>query len=136
MHLTQLVGYLGRDPETTITPGGAQVTKFSVAVTEKWKDRDGKQQERVEWYNIETWGKLAEICADYLHKGAQIYLRGKNKTSTWDKDGEKRYSTVVRADDVEFLKTDPNLQSRGSKKPADGKLDEPAQEEFEDDIPF
>lgn len=135
MQSIQLIGYLGKDPETKYITNGTAVTKFSVAVTERWKSRDGEKQERVEWFNVETWGKLAEICGEYLHKGAQIYLKGKNQTSTWDKDGETRYSTVVRADEVEFLKTDRDRNS-APKQPANGKLDEPAQEEFDEDIPF
>lgn len=136
MQLVQLIGYLGRDPETKYTKNGNTVTSFSVAVGETWKDRSGDKQERTEWFNIESWGKLAEICETYLHKGAQVYIRGKNVTSEWEDDaGKTRYTTRVRADDVQFLKTDRDYK-KAPAQTANGKLEDPTPEDFEDDIPF
>ena len=94
-----LVGNLGKDPETRFTPSGIKVTKFSIATTDKWKDKStGEKRERTEWHRIEAWRRLAEICEDYLHKGSQVYVEGKLQTDTWeDKDGMKRYTTKIVA---------------------------------------
>ena len=99
-----LVGNLGRDAEIRYTPGGAAVSKFSLATTEKWTDKSGSQQERTEWHNIDLWGKQAETLNDYLRKGKQVYIEGRLQTDEYtDKDGVKRKSTRVRCDRVVLL---------------------------------
>jgi len=106
-----LVGNLGKDPETRFTPSGIKVTKFSIATTDKWKDKStGEKRERTEWHRIEAWRRLAEICEDYLHKGSQVYVEGKLQTDTWeDKDGMKRYTTKIVAREMQMLgKRDKN----------------------------
>ena len=83
-----LIGHLGRDPETRSLEGGKSVTNFSLAVTER-KGQDA------EWFNIVAWEKLADICQEYLHKGSQVYVEGRQKTESWEKDGEKKYKQTI-----------------------------------------
>ena len=99
-----LVGNLGRDAELRYTPGGAAVSKFSLATTEVWTDKSGQRQERTEWHNIDLWGKQAESLNEYLRKGKQIYIEGRLQTDEYtDKEGTKRKSTRVRCDKVVLL---------------------------------
>ena len=100
-----IIGRLGNDPEVRYTPSGAAVAKFSVATSEEWKDKTtGEKKERTEWHRITAWGKLGEICGEYLAKGRQVYVEGRLQTSSYDdKDGVKRYSTEIVASDVQFL---------------------------------
>ena len=99
-----LVGNLGRDPEMKYTAGGTALCKFSLATSEVFNDREGNQQERTEWHNIVAWGKLAEICGQYLSKGRQVYVEGSLRTRSWeDQTGNKRYTTEINAREVQFL---------------------------------
>ncbi len=99
-----LVGNLGRDAELRYTPGGAAVSKFSLATTEVWNDKQGQRQERTEWHNIDLWGKQAESLNEYLRKGKQVYIEGRLQTDEYtDKEGAKRKSTKVRCDRVVLL---------------------------------
>src|SRR4051812_25033331 len=99
-----LVGRLGQNPEVRYTPSGAAVTNFSVATNESWTDKQGAKQERTEWHRIVVWGKLAELCAQYLSKGRQAYVEGRLQTRQWqDKDGQTKYTTEVQAQTVQFL---------------------------------
>jgi single-strand DNA-binding protein len=130
-----LIGNLGMDPDTSYLPSGAAVTKFSIAVTETWKDKTtGEQKESTEWIDIEAWGGVAEACAKYLQKGSPVYVEGRWRTDKWqDKEtGQNRYRTKVRADQVQFLS---NKQERGPSAPPRDSSDT-QQKEFDDDIPF
>ncbi|PLY05466.1 MAG: single-stranded DNA-binding protein [Desulfuromonas sp.] len=99
-----LVGNLGKDPELRYTPSGVAVVTFSIATSERFKGRDGQQQERTEWHNIVAWRGLAEICGKYLHKGRQVYIEGKIQTRSYDdRDGNKRYITEIVADNMQML---------------------------------
>lgn len=99
-----LIGNLGADPELRYTPGGTQVATFSIATSERWKGQDGKAQEATEWHRIVAWGKLAEICGQYLRKGSRIYLEGKLQTRKWqDREGTERFITEVVARDMKML---------------------------------
>jgi single-strand DNA-binding protein len=99
-----LVGNLGRDPELRYTAGGQPVASFSVATNERWNDREGKTQERTEWHRIVVWGKQGENCANYLQKGRTVYIEGRLQTREWeDKEGQKRQTTEVVAQTVQFL---------------------------------
>lgn len=98
-----LVGRLGRDPEVKYTPGGVAVCKFSVATDEQWKDKDGQRQTRTEWHHIVAWNKLAEICGQYLTKGKQVYLEGQIRSREWEKDGIKRTSFEIIAQQMTML---------------------------------
>ena len=99
-----LVGNLGRDPELRYTQTGNAVVNFTLATNEKWSDKDGNKQERVEWHRIVVWGKTAENCAQYLQKGSCAYIEGRLQTREWeDKDGNKRTTIEVNALTVQFL---------------------------------
>ena len=99
-----LVGNLGRDPELRYTANGQPVCTFSLATTENWMSREGKREERTEWHRIVVWGKAAENCANYLAKGRQVYLEGRIQTNEWeDKEGQKRKTTEINAQTVQFL---------------------------------
>lgn len=99
-----LIGNLGADPELKYTAAGTAVCKFRIATSETFKDRDGNQQERTEWHRITAWGKLAEICGQYLSKGRQVYVEGSLRTNMWeDQQGNKRYTTEIVVRDVQFL---------------------------------
>ncbi len=100
-----LVGRLGKDPEIRSTPGGNTVAKFTVATDEKFTDREGNKQERTEWHNIAAWGKLGEICGQYLRKGKLVYLEGSIRTESWDdkESGQKKYRTEIVANTMKML---------------------------------
>src|SRR5579885_1962817 len=99
-----LVGRLGQNPEVRYTPSGAAVANFSVATNESWTDKSGQKQERTEWHKVVVWGKLAELCSQYLTKGRQVYLEGRLQTRQWqDKDGQTKYTTEIQAQTVQFL---------------------------------
>ncbi len=99
-----LVGNLGKDPELRYTPSGAAVATFSLATSERYKDKSGQMQEKTEWHNIVVWRNLAEICGKYLHKGKQIYIEGRIQTRSYDdRDGNKRYMTEIVADQMQML---------------------------------
>jgi len=99
-----IVGNLGKDPELRHTPQGQAVANFPVATSENWVDKSGQKQERTEWHRVVVWGKLAELCGKYLSKGRKAYVEGRLQTRAWDdKDGQKRYTTEVIANTVQFL---------------------------------
>jgi len=99
-----LIGHLGSDPEVRFTPGGQAVANFNIATNESWKDKNGQDQDRTEWHRIVVWGKLAELCKEYLSKGRQVYVEGRLQTREWsDKEGVKRYTTEVIATTIQFL---------------------------------
>ncbi len=100
-----LVGRLGKDPEIRSTPNGTSVAKFTVATDEKFTDRSGEKQERTEWHNIVAWGKLGEICGQYLRKGKLVYIEGSIRTDSWDdkETGVKKYRTEIIANTMKML---------------------------------
>jgi single-strand DNA-binding protein len=100
-----IVGTLGKDPETRYMPSGSAVTNMRLATNEQWKDKQtGEQQERTEWHSIAMFGRLAEIAAEYLRKGSQVYIEGKLRTRKWqDKEGKDRYTTEIVADEMQML---------------------------------
>jgi single-strand DNA-binding protein len=100
-----LVGRLGKDPEIRSTPQGTSVVRFTVATDERFTDRAGEKQERTEWHNITAWGKLAEICGQYLKKGKLVYIEGSIRTDSWDdkESGQKKYRTEIVARDMKML---------------------------------
>ncbi len=105
-----LLGRLGTEPELRYTPNGSAVCNFSVATSENWTDKNtGQKNEKTEWHRIVVWGKQAELCNQYLSKGRQAYLEGKLQTRQWeDKDGNKRYTTEIVCNQVQFLGGNPN----------------------------
>jgi single-strand DNA-binding protein len=100
-----LVGNLGKDPETRYMPSGSAVTNLTLATSEAWKDKQsGEQQERTEWHKVAMFGRLAEIAAEYLRKGSQVYIEGKLRTRKWqDKEGKDRWTTEIVADEMQML---------------------------------
>ena len=99
-----VVGNLGRDPEIRYTPSGQAVANFSVATTNRWKDKNsGEMQEHTEWHRIVAWGRLAEICGEYLARGRQVYIEGRLQTRSWEKDGVTRYTTEIVATEMKML---------------------------------
>jgi single-strand DNA-binding protein len=99
-----LVGRLGRDPETRYTGGGQAVANFSMATDESYKDKNGERQKRTEWHRITAWGKLAEICQQYLKKGTMVYIEGRIQSREWqDKEGQKRTSYDIVANTMKML---------------------------------
>ena len=99
------IGNLERDPESRYTASGEAICNFSIACTETWKDKQtGERKEMTEWVRISAFGKLAEICSQYLKKGSQVYVEGSLRTRKWtDKDGQERYTTEIRCDDMKML---------------------------------
>lgn len=99
-----LIGNLGADPELRYTQSGTPVASFRIATTERWKDKDGNQQEQTEWHNIVAWSRLAEICGEYLNKGSRVYIEGKLQTRKWqDQNGNDRYTTEIVAREMKML---------------------------------
>jgi len=100
-----LVGRLGKDPEIRSTPGGQSVAKFTIATDERFTDRAGEKQERTEWHNVVAWGKLGEICGQYLKKGKLVYIEGAIRTDSWDdkESGQKKYRTEIVAREMKML---------------------------------
>ena len=103
----QLIGWLGRDPDGKFTPTGKQVTHFSLAVTNRWKTRDGETKDYTEWINIEAWGRLGEVCQEYLKKGSLVYIEGRLKTDRYEDQGENKYYTKVVALQMQMLDRKP-----------------------------
>lgn len=104
LNKAMLIGNLTRDPETKTTPSGQTVTTFSLATNLIWTDASGQRQKKAEYHNIVAWRKLAEICAQYLHKGNKIYIEGRLQTRDWEgQDGVKRYRTEIVADNMIML---------------------------------
>jgi single-strand DNA-binding protein len=122
-----LVARLGKDPEVRHTEGGHTVANFSVATSESYKDKSGQKVEQTEWHNIVLWGKLAEVAEKYLNKGDQVYIEGKLRTRSWEKDGITRYVTEVIGN---------NLTMLGSSGNKSEPKEEPVTNDESDDLPF
>jgi single-strand DNA-binding protein len=107
LNRVQLIGRLGIDPESRITPTGKKVTTYRMAVNQRRKGQDGDVKEYTTWVNIEAWGRLAEICQEYLHKGSLIYLEGRLQTDQYEDKGETKYYTKVVAQTMQMLDRKP-----------------------------
>ena len=132
-----LVGNLGQDPETRHIQSGGAVTNISIATSEQWKDKKtGDQKERTEWHKVAFFGRLAEIAAEYLSKGSQVYVEGKLRTRKWqDREGNDRWTTEVIADELQMLGGPPQ-QSEKRVKGSDMKPPQDVPDVYDDDIPF
>lgn len=142
LNMAQIIGRLGKDPEVRYLPSGEAVANFSLATTEKWKDKaSGEQREETEWHRISTFGRLAEIVGQYVKKGDLIYVAGKIKTRKYtDKDGTERYATEVRASEMKML---GGKSDGGERQAAPEKSERKAAalagsgfDDMTDDIPF
>ncbi len=160
LNKVQIIGRLGQDPEIRYTQAGKCVASMSVAVSEKWKDQQGQQQERTEWFNVSLFGRLGEIAGEYLKKGALVYIEGKQRTEKWtDNNNQDRYSVKLIADQMQMLggregaapgnqsggyqqRPDPEQQKNGrpqSRLNQQGGNKPPMAEpdfDFDDDLPF
>jgi len=159
LNKAMLIGRLGKDPDLRFTQGGLAVANFTVATNEEWMDKAaGEKKERTEWHRIVVFGKLAEICGEYLAKGKQVYLEGRLQTRSWEQDGVTKYTTEIVASDMQML--DPksasgaygnaggnagnnagysnNQQTAGpsSQQQAPAPAAAPPSGNFDDDIPF
>ena len=153
LNKAQVIGNLGRDPETKYLPDGKAVTTVSIATTDRWTDKaSGEVKESTEWHRVVFWERLAEVAAEYLKKGSQVYVEGKLITRKWqDKDGNDRYTTEIRASQMQMLGTRNGGGQRGRD---DGPMDQEEQsrqqttrrappkqpsgkfDDLDDDIPF
>ena len=139
-----LIGRLGRDPEVRYTPDGTAVANFSIATSREWNDKaTGERKEQTEWHRIVAFRRLGEICGEYLSKGSQVYIEGRLQTRDWeDKDGNKRYTTEIVADQMQMLGARGSNQSTGqntgpsSFRTPQESPNAPYPEPEEDDIPF
>ena len=145
-----IVGNLGQDPETRYMPSGSAVTNFTVATNESWKDKQtGEQKERTEWHRVAMFNRLAEIAAEYLRKGSQVYIEGKLRTRKWQgQDGQDRYTTEIIADEMQMLGGRgggggsfgggaPSGGGQGGGQGGGGSAPpQPGPDDFDDDIPF
>ena len=139
-----IVGNLGGDPETRYMPSGSAVTNLTVATNESWKDKaTGEQKDRTEWHKVAMFNRLAEIAAEYLRKGSQVYIEGKLRTRKWqDKNGQDRWTTEIIADEMQML--GGRGGSGGGSAPMSSSSDsgsssappQPGPDDFDDDIPF
>ena len=105
LNQAQIIGHLGKDPEVRYLPSGEAVASFSIATTEKWRDKNtGEQREETEWHRISTFGRLAEIVGEYVKMGSLVFVQGKLKTRKYtDKNGIEKYATEIRADNLKML---------------------------------
>lgn len=146
-----LIGNLGNDPDVRYTASGAAVANISLATAESWRDKEsGEQQERTEWHRVVFFGRLAEIVAEYLKKGSQIYVEGRLQTRKWqDKEGKDRYSTEIVANEMQMLgsrsgggnqshmdQTPPHEDDMSSGDKPQKTTAKPKDDDFDDDIPF
>jgi single-strand DNA-binding protein len=115
-----LIGHCGKQPEVRYTQSGSPVANFSLATNESWTSKTGERQDTTEWHRIVAWGKLAEICQEYVHKGSYLYIEGKIQTRSYDdRDGVKRYITEIKAMEIGLLDRKPGLESAGGEPPID-----------------
>lgn len=133
-----LIGNLGRDPEMRYTPSGVAVANFSIATSETWTNKDGEKETRTEWHRIVAFGKLGEICGEYLAKGRQVYIEGRIQTRDWeDKEGIKRYTTEIVANQMIMLGSkDTTVASDSFGGPPPAESQSSISETPDDDIPF
>ena len=142
-----IVGFLGNDPEVRTMPAGDLVVNISVATSESWTDKNsGEKKEVIEWHRIVIYRKLAEIAAQYLRKGSQVYIEGRLKTRKWqDNNGQDRYSTEIQCDNLQMLggrnqdaaqNQPPKQQDKQQKAQSKSQQSEPPVDAFDDNIPF
>lgn len=150
LNKAMIIGRLGVDPEVRYTPNDTAVVTMSVATTERYKDSNGELIEKTEWHRIVAWGRLAEICNEYLKKGSLVYFEGPIQTRSWEnKDGEKQYTTEIKALGMQMLDTrgapsseepaekkESKKQDKKSSKPSKKSVQGVEEEDTEDDLPF
>lgn len=141
LNKVMLIGNLGQDPDVRYTQSGQPVANFNIATNERWTNKQtGNAEERTEWHRIVVWGKLAELCKEYLHKGSTVFVEGRLQTRDWtDKDGNKRYTTEVVAQNVKFIGRRDEAGASplpAASVPSAPQEDGPPPFDQDDDIPF
>jgi single-strand DNA-binding protein len=144
LNKVMIIGRLGADPDVRYTQSNAAVANMSVATTDRYKDRNGELQEKTEWHRVVVWNRLAEICQEYLKKGSLVYFEGKLETRDWeDKEGQKRYTTEIKAFNMQMLDSRGDQggggapQNSGGNKPAKASVDlDDSFDDMDDDLPF
>ena len=135
LNKVQLIGNLTKDPELRQTPNGNSVCSFTVATNLTWKDSNGQRQDKAEFHNVVSWGKLAEICGQYLQKGKKVYIEGRLQTRDWEaEDGSKRYKTETVAENMIMLSQSTTSDSYES--PAPAAATSSSEDISIDDLPF
>jgi single-strand DNA-binding protein len=134
----QFIGNLGKDPETRYLASGDAVTSFSIAVADGYKDKQtGEQVDKTEWVRVTAFGKLAEICGEYLRKGSKVYVQGRMKTHKYDKNGVTHYATEITLENMQMLDGKPQGEQQQRSSASRPVSDVPNEfEQFDDDIPF
>ena len=125
-----IIGSVGKDPEVRATASGDCIVNLSVATSESWKDKQGNKQESTEWHRVSAFGKLAEIIRDYVVKGSKVYIEGKIKTRSYDKDGVKVYVTEIVANELQMLDSRGQAPQQAAPQPQQPQFDD------SDDLPF
>ncbi|MEQ8525819.1 single-stranded DNA-binding protein [Gracilimonas sp.] len=152
LNKAMLIGNLGQDPEVRYTQSNTAVATLSIATSERFKDSNGEYQERTEWHRVVAWGRTAEICQQYLSKGSKVYIEGPIQTRQWeDKDGQKRYTTEIKALQMVMLDSRGNggggnqasgnqpqqAQNQGGGKPMSSNVELDSNfDDMDDDLPF
>ena len=137
LNKVMIIGNLGREPEMRFTPSGRPVTTFTVATSRSWNTADGERHNDTEWFNVVTWGNLAEICKQYLFKGQQVYIEGRLQPRHWeDKDGVKRSAVEIVASEMMMLGDRKESNSIQGVEEAGGSENSAVQLENEVDFPF
>lgn len=140
-----LIGNLGKDPELRYTSSGQAVANFPIATTEVSTNKEGNKQEYTEWHRIVAWGRLAEICGEYLTKGKPVYIEGSIRTRSWeDKNGNTRWTTEIVARNMQMLgsagdspsQSNYNNDNNENQPPSDFSLDDSSLDDSDEDIPF
>ena len=132
LNKVMIIGNLGKEPELRYTPSGRPVTTFSVAVSRSWKSSNGEHRSETEWFKIVAWGKLAEICKEYLHKGQQVYIEGRLQTRQWeDKEGQQRTTVELVANEMTMLG-----ERRDKSQSEDNSAEDASPVTDEDEFPF
>lgn len=139
LNQVQIIGRLGNDPEMRYTASGSAIANMSVATTEKWRDKQtGEQQERTEWHRVSFFGRIAEVCGEYLKKGSQVYISGKLQTRKWqDQDGNDRWTTEIVGRDMQMLGGQQQQQpQQGGFRDSPPPQEAPQGGDSNNDIPF
>lgn len=130
LNKVMLIGYLGKDPEVRYTNTGTAVCNFTIATTERWHDPSGQRKEATEWHKITVWGKLADICGQYLRKGSKVYIEGKLQTRKWqDQNGQDRSTTEISAREMTMLDGKPQEQRGYNEAPPQSEQRRPPEQQ-------
>jgi single-strand DNA-binding protein len=129
LNRVQIIGRLGKDPEARTTKTGSAVVSFSVAVDRLWKSRGGESRKETDWFNVEAWGKLGQICLKFLGKGRLVFIEGRLLTQRWEHEGEARYFTKVVASSMQMLDRPKETEETEAEMPLEAALDEAEEEE-------